>query len=906
MIINKQPQYLQSVYNPIDTIIDNQSAFNAIISEIVIRTYGEDFTNAIRRLNIYNDNTIRFNLSDIISAYIPRIKQSYTFNHNQLSLINSVLSYLQLINTDGIGAPLIINWKYVFNGSIDRNINIELNPDTLLNKPLLNNKQHFINQQYGHLNIFNGQYDENNKNTFEYINILNDKLNNNNNTEIYNVNSINSFNQSLTVYDGYLYSWYLANLNINGTYAIINYQQPNDINTWRIPENDDWIYLREFLCPAIAGSGLFGGNNNANNLAGQFLKADSVWTANTGDNNYYFNAFPTGLRTSSPSTEFFNGFTGTSANTRASYISLTQLDYDNVWIPQLDSTNQNLNIFGSNQSNKHWGYSVRLVRDAVDGDLDYNPNGYVGNNGITYPTVKIGNLIWLATNLVETRWSINEFNSLYSPSNLTWESAFEKYCVYNITSNDTICVDEDFFAFPCLMDEPFYGNDNLVNVNFTFIDNPQLITNKLYRYVNQNYESSDYFPTTKLHIDDNSQVLLTSIDNGFNKMISNPCYPNSMRNVIGFIENESVVTISVNDITRFKVGDIIILRFKETSTLSLSKLSMLSQSFVISNIIDNKIITNQQITIDNYDRDNLKCVVLATDWSSLLLEVDRKVIPAIIDYEDRTINSETKRVLTVSFVNLNQNLTLPYSFIQLLSTNEGLLNVFGDLKIKLDGIRQRGNTVKYYSTKVVDNNLRDWIDDINNSKAVNIIEPNGIVYDEVIDYNTQYSIYTSKWLINNNIEDDNLYEKELSDYIEFNLFDNCGKFDIVQLGYLNEYGAVEYFLFNKKKVNSRDITRLSMRKPLEIGNRNKYDEELYNYNTKVEYNTALDSDWLSENDYNRCLELLESTKVFEVMDGYELPIVVRNTNVIERNNLNDKLYSITVEYTRTYNKIMQR
>jgi hypothetical protein len=230
--------------------------------------------------------------------------------------------------------------------------------------------------------------------------------------------------------------------------------------------------------------------------------------------------------------------------------------------------------------------------------------------------------------------------------------------------------------------------------------------------------------------------------------------------------------------------------------------------------------------------------------------------------------------------------------------------VFGDLKIKIAGISQVGNTLRLFTTKFVDISFYNWI--INNDKNISVIQPNSIVYDEGIDYTKQYNVYTSKWLVNNNLDDDNLYEEQLSDYTEFNLFDECSKFDIVQLGYINQYGAVEYLLFNKKRVDERQIDRLSMRKSLTIGNRTKEDEELYNYNQTVNYIGVITSGWLEEDYYNRCLELLESTKVFEVMDGYELPIVINNTNVVERNNLNDKLYAIDIEYTRTYNKLIQR
>lgn len=910
MSIQKQPNYLSAAYNAIDIVFTN-SSFEYKLAELVIRNYDEDKSSVIKRLNIYSDNTTRYNIQDIISSNIERIKQSYTFHHNQIALVDQVLAYLFIYDTDSGVPPVILDWNFAFNGVLDRNENIDFDPDELLNKPLLSNRQQFLDTERGHLNIFNGEYSIDKKHTYEYINILNDKYSTNNGTTFYKVDDIITSSFDLNVYDGYLYSWYLASLNDTGTYAIVNYNQPDGNNSWRVPDNDDWIELREFICPAIAGSGLFGGNNNIDNNAGLFLKGDSIWTSNVGENTYKFNAFPTGLRTFLPTTDFYGGYVGTNQNTRAAYISLTEVDTDNCWIPQLDSANQYLNIFGSNQNNKHWGYSVRLVRDAVPGDVDFNPEGYVGNNGVIYPTVKIGNQVWLAINLTETRWSINGYNNLYKPTNLLWESAFEKYSVYNITSEDSMCIDDDFFSFPCSMGDMIYGDLKQVPIENTVIINPAQITNKLYRYINQGYESSEYFPTSILHQFNVNSENLISTENGFNKMISNPIYPGSMKNPIGFILDEPNLSIQVNDSTRFKVGDPIVFRFEEMDTQNFLKDILLNEVNLISQIDGNIIRTNRSIVFSSgYDMSQFKVVVLRAAFDTLLLELNRTIITGQIGYINRTVGDQTEKVLVIQFTGDDRNKVLPYSFLQLLTIDQSLINVFGDLKVKLAGYSTLGATTTYFTTKIVDTDLQDWLEDVGNNRLVDFIQPNSIVYDFTIDYNSQYDVFTSKWLENNDIDDPNIYEKFLSEYTNFTKYDKCGRSEIIQLGYLNKWGAVEYLLFNKKRIDLREIERRSMRKPLEVGNRNKYDEELYNYNTKIEYDTTLYSDWLNEYEYSRCMDLLESTKVFEVKDSSqyleELPIVITNTEVVERNINNDKLFNVELTFRRTYNKIMQR
>lgn len=916
MILISKPQFLTPAYNPMDMVLDNGATFEAILSEFIVRTNTSDNNNGIKRLNIYNDDTVKYDLSELLKSYIPRIRTNNTFNPSQLSVQDQVLTYLSIIDTGTV--PLIIDWLYAFNGSFDRNEFLDFDANTLLNKPLLNNKQIFIPTQYGHCNIFDGQYDDNNRHDYEYINFQTDKLNEDPLNNIYSADDFSVTTTDIEVYDGYLYNWKMG----TDPY-IMNNNQPNGKNGWRVPSREDWFELRDTVNTDPSNPGGIGGNNNNN--AGIFLKFDSLWAANAGTNESKFSALPSGylfnsLFSGSDAT-YFGGQIGSpsTVNTTARFITTTEVDgdTDNFWFAILNSTDNYLNVFGDNQGNKYMGYSIRLVRDAVEGDVDYDPEGYVGNNGIVYPTVKIGNQVWLASNLREHRFSTA------SPSpNLTnhvgalsqWETLTPTDYAFTYYSSDSLtntCTDGLGYTYPCniVTGTQIFGRNDIFPFEQDNLVNPNLITNKIYRYYNQVIENDTLFPDSVLRTTDGNIDLLDT-DTGRSKMISTPCYPANINlsNNTGYIMDvPSKLTIKVKDASRYNPGDALYIRFKQLTTNTVEKLRHLNVTRVIESVDTiNNIITFTYTLVDtsNWSEENFACIVF-NEYESILLRAKRTVIEGKFKVVTHTINGESQDVLSLVIDNeYNNNLT-NYSIIHLLTDDSELKGLLDSLKFVIYGRRTSGDgTIELFLRTKAEGDLATYIN-ANLSTVFEFVVNDEIVYEDM-DFNKDYIMYTSELFVNEDITNENMYQKILSDNTNFSLFEDCSKFDIVQLGYINQYGGVEYLLFNKKRVDEREITRLSMRKSLRIGDRTKQDEELYNYNQVVDYNGLISSGWLDEDYYNRCLELIESTKVFEVKDGYELPIVIRNTNVIERNILNDKLFNIEIEFTRTYNKLIQR
>lgn len=78
---------------------------------------------------------------------------------------------------------------------------------------------------------------------------------------------------------------------------------------------------------------------------------------------------------------------------------------------------------------KTMGASIRLIKD------DVNDTGtMMGNDGKIYPTITIGDQVWMATNLTETRYRNGELISGPTFTDVEWDAlSTEAYCMYEDT-----------------------------------------------------------------------------------------------------------------------------------------------------------------------------------------------------------------------------------------------------------------------------------------------------------------------------------------------------------------------------------------------------------------------------------------------------------------------------------------
>ncbi len=95
---------------------------------------------------------------------------------------------------------------------------------------------------------------------------------------------------------------------------------------------------------------------------------------------------------------------------------------------------------GYNLTNKKYGCSIRLVRPIQLGEQtipDGQPVGtYTGNNGLVYPTTRIGDEVWMACNLAETKFR-NMSDIPLVTDNSAWSAlTTSAMCYYNNDINN--------------------------------------------------------------------------------------------------------------------------------------------------------------------------------------------------------------------------------------------------------------------------------------------------------------------------------------------------------------------------------------------------------------------------------------------------------------------------------------
>jgi uncharacterized protein (TIGR02145 family) len=197
---------------------------------------------------------------------------------------------------------------------------------------------------------------------------------------------------------GLLYNW-------NAVSDVLNISNPyggfSATTAWHVPSNSEWGALQTYL----------GGFS----VAGGFLKAtgttetsDGCWATPNTDavDTYGFTALPSGYRDFSDDSFKDIGIYGI-------WWSSTEDTPTNAFAIYMDNFTDGLN--NSNPDKKN-GVSVRLVRDADatelllpdgtnSGNDSINLRPYAGNDGRVYRTVKIGTQIWLANNLMETKYN---------------------------------------------------------------------------------------------------------------------------------------------------------------------------------------------------------------------------------------------------------------------------------------------------------------------------------------------------------------------------------------------------------------------------------------------------------------------------------------------------------------------
>lgn len=181
---------------------------------------------------------------------------------------------------------------------------------------------------------------------------------------------------------------------------------------WRVPTLDDWQDLVDYIDSD-------GGYEDANDAGGKLKETGTTYwnSPNTGATNVYlFNGRAGGVRTESGSfvsklvSEYFWSST---FNVSGNADAILEYNLASLWCN------------GSPTSLKG-GLSVRWIKtDSTD------PGSVTGNDGKIYPTVKIGNQVWTACNIMETKDNTGAAIPGPTFTNSEWAAlTTPAYCIY--------------------------------------------------------------------------------------------------------------------------------------------------------------------------------------------------------------------------------------------------------------------------------------------------------------------------------------------------------------------------------------------------------------------------------------------------------------------------------------------
>ena len=151
-----------------------------------------------------------------------------------------------------------------------------------------------------------------------------------------------------------------------------------------------------------------------------------------------------------------------------------------------------------------------------------------------------------------------------------------------------------------------------------------------------------------------------------------------------------------------------------------------------------------------------------------------------------------------------------------------------------------------------------------------------------------------------------------SEVLTFSIEESCSKYDNYPIYFLGQYGNVEMWNFNKKSYKSSEIEKSFFKSNLggfltstSYGFTNS-DRQETQYNTEVKDSIVINTDLLNDAEYLLMKELIQSPQVW-VLDGSTLvPIVIKETNYLQKTKVNDKIFNFSLTFTYSSTLELQR
>jgi hypothetical protein len=133
------------------------------------------------------------------------------------------------------------------------------------------------------------------------------------------------------------------------------------------------------------------------------------------------------------------------------------------------------------------------------------------------------------------------------------------------------------------------------------------------------------------------------------------------------------------------------------------------------------------------------------------------------------------------------------------------------------------------------------------------------------------------------------------------LVNPCSIYETIQLLFINRQGGNEFWYFNKDSKRTVNIERNEFNKVLSptytVGDRGRTV-----YSSVAKDIWRINTDWISEYDYEFLEQLILSPEVYWVKLGQLLPIIIVNKDYPIKTMLREGLFNMTLDFEEAYDK----
>jgi hypothetical protein len=150
-----------------------------------------------------------------------------------------------------------------------------------------------------------------------------------------------------------------------------------------------------------------------------------------------------------------------------------------------------------------------------------------------------------------------------------------------------------------------------------------------------------------------------------------------------------------------------------------------------------------------------------------------------------------------------------------------------------------------------------------------------------------------------------------SETYRIDIKDECTKYANNDVYFLNRYGAIESFRFNRVRKDNFTIQRKTYKQTQYQLSGSSYSYETSarstsNYNTEIMQKITLNSNWITEEESVWLKELVASPSIWLLDDGVLKAINITNTDYSVKTLLNDKVFNLTIECDLSFVDKVQR